>query len=197
MPALHVGRRRRQQVPRPHAHRPTCSIRPRSRSSPRSTSSTRARAGGARCRRCRRCAFAALLLAGVFIADRVNKLPMVLAFLGAYFGLFTTRRSSSAPARSPRSSARRMRRRRCSSRSSSSPIRRPRRCCIGNQIVCALIVAGVSFAVFEWVGAAYYLLAGVLAGNVWEAWSRTRIARGRHRAGGKRAAPVSTVLISS
>ena len=27
----------------------------------------------------------------------------------------------------------------------------------------------MSFAVFEWVGAAHYLLAGVLAGNVWEA----------------------------
>jgi len=23
---------------------------------------------------------------------------------------------------------------------------------------------------FEWIGAAHYLLAGVLAGNVWEAW---------------------------
>jgi hypothetical protein len=30
----------------------------------------------------------------------------------------------------------------------------------------------VSFAIFEWVGAAYYLLAGVLVGNIWEAWNR-------------------------
>ena len=29
-----------------------------------------------------------------------------------------------------------------------------------------------SFAVFEWIGAAYYLLAGVLVGNIWEAWRR-------------------------
>jgi len=30
-----------------------------------------------------------LLAAGVFIADRVNKMPLVLAFLGVYFALFT------------------------------------------------------------------------------------------------------------
>jgi hypothetical protein len=37
----------------------------------------------------------------------------------------------------------------------------------------------VSYAAFELVGAAYYLLAGVLAGNVWEAWRRTRLRRDR------------------
>jgi NQR2, RnfD, RnfE family len=36
-----------------------------------------------------------------------------------------------------------------------------------------LIVAVVSFAFFEWAGVVYYLLAGVLAGNVWEAWRRS------------------------
>ena len=30
-----------------------------------------------------------MILAGVYIANRVNKMPLVLAFLGAYFGLFT------------------------------------------------------------------------------------------------------------
>jgi hypothetical protein len=38
--------------------------------------------------------------------------------------------------------------------------------------VCGAIVAAASYAVFEWVGAVYYLLAGVLVGNVWEAWRR-------------------------
>ena len=33
----------------------------------------------------------------------------------------------------------------------------------------------MSYAVFEWIGAAHYLLAGVLAGNVWEAWRRSRM----------------------
>ena len=37
----------------------------------------------------------------------------------------------------------------------------------------ALIVAVVSYAFFELAGVVYYLLAGVLAGNVWEAWRRT------------------------
>ena len=35
-----------------------------------------------------------------------------------------------------------------------------------------MIVAVVSYAFFEWAGVVYYLLAGVLAGNVWEAWRR-------------------------
>jgi hypothetical protein len=41
-----------------------------------------------------------------------------------------------------------------------------------DQIVCGVIVAGVSYGFFEWAGVVYYLLAGVLAGNVWEAWRR-------------------------
>ena len=32
-----------------------------------------------------------------------------------------------------------------------------------DQLVFAVIVAAVSFAIFEWIGAVYYLLAGVLA----------------------------------
>ena len=41
-----------------------------------------------------------------------------------------------------------------------------------DQLVCGVIVGVASYAVFELVGAAYYLLAGVLVGNVWEAWRR-------------------------
>jgi hypothetical protein len=46
-----------------------------------------------------------------------------------------------------------------------------------DQVICGAIVAVVSYAVFEWVGAAYYLLAGVLAGNLWEAWRRHGVHR--------------------
>jgi Na+-translocating ferredoxin:NAD+ oxidoreductase RnfD subunit len=49
-----------------------------------------------------------------------------------------------------------------------------------DQLICGAIVAVVSYAVFEWVGAAYYLLAGVLAGNLWEAWRR-HAAHRRHQ----------------
>jgi len=43
-----------------------------------------------------------------------------------------------------------------------------------DQLVFAVIVAVVSYAVFEWIGAVYYLLAGVLVANVWEAWRRVQ-----------------------
>jgi hypothetical protein len=48
-----------------------------------------------------------------------------------------------------------------------------------DQIVCAAIVAVVSYLMFRLVGAAYYLLAGVLAGNVWEARRRVTVFRAR------------------
>ena len=35
-------------------------------------------------------------------------------------------------------------------------------------------VLAVSYAIFEWTGAVYYLLAGVLVGNLWEAWRRVQ-----------------------
>ena len=43
-----------------------------------------------------------------------------------------------------------------------------------DQIICGVIVAIVSFAVFETTGVVYYLLAGVLVGKVWEGWRRWR-----------------------
>jgi len=142
-------------------------------------------------------AFSALLLTGIFIADRVNKLPMVLVFLGAYFGLFTVMAFAGAPARvveifrTPDAQAALFFAFFILTDPPTSPV------LYANQMLCALIVAVVSFAVFEWVGAAHYLLAGVLVGNVWEAWSRTRIARRRHRGGGKRPATTPAVLMSS
>ena len=36
------------------------------------------------------------------------------------------------------------------------------------------IVALASYAAFELIGAAYFLLAGLLVANVWEAWRRVR-----------------------
>ena len=60
-----------------------------------------------------------LVAAGVFIADRVNKMPLVLAFLGAYFLLFTVTAFVSDPLGWPRYSGLPTSRRRCFSRSSS------------------------------------------------------------------------------
>jgi Na+-translocating ferredoxin:NAD+ oxidoreductase RnfD subunit len=113
-----------------------------------------------------------LLAAGVFISDRVNKLPLVLTFLGAYFLLFTSAAFISNPLavaeifRTPDVEAALYFAFIILTDPPTSPAKYP------DQIVCGLLVAVVSFAFFEWAGVVYYLLAGVLAGNVWEAWRR-------------------------
>ena len=118
--------------------------------------------------------WALLLLAatGIFITDRVNKFPLALVFLGVYFGLFTLTTYVSEPGRvaevfrAPDLHATLFFAFFILTDPPTSPVRYP------DQIVCAVLVALVSFGIFQWVGAAYYLLAGVLVGNVWEAWHR-------------------------
>lgn len=111
---------------------------------------------------------------GVFIADRVNKLPLVLVFLGSYYLLFTATAFLGDPRpvaeifRAPDLHAVLFFAFFILTDPPTSPVRYP------GQIVCGVLVAVVSYLVFELVGAAYYLLAGVLVGNVWEAWQRTR-----------------------
>ena len=113
-----------------------------------------------------------LVAAGVFIADRVNKMPLVLAFLGSYYVLFTATAYVSDPQRvsevfrTPDLQAVLYFAFIILTDPPTSPVRYP------DQLVCGVMVALVSYAVFEWVGAVYYLLAGVLVGNLWEAWRR-------------------------
>ena len=121
-----------------------------------------------------------LLSTGVFITDRVNKIPLVLAFLGTYYTLFTITSFVGDPARvvevyrPPDLHAALFFAFFILTDPPTSPVKH------APQIVCGILVAAVSYAVFEWIGAAYYLLAGVLAGNVWEAWRRSRMGiRGR------------------
>ncbi len=121
-----------------------------------------------------------LFVTGVFITDRVNKMPLVLAFLGIYFGLFTIVAYTGDTAlvteiyREPDVQAALYFAFFILTDPPTSPVKYP------DQIICGAIVAVVSFAAFEGIGAAYYLLAGALVGNVWEAWRRTRQrARGR------------------
>jgi len=116
-----------------------------------------------------------LVVSGVFIADRVNKLPLVLAFLGAYFLFFTTTAYVRDPAwvaeifRPPDVEAVLYFAFFILTDPPTSPVRYP------DQLVFAAIVATVSFAIFEWTGAVYYLLAGVLVGNAWESWRRSTL----------------------
>jgi Na+-translocating ferredoxin:NAD+ oxidoreductase RnfD subunit len=99
-------------------------------------------------------------------------LPLVLTFLGAYFLLFTMAAFVGNPLtvaeifRTPDAEAALYFAFIILTDPPTSPAKYP------DQIVCGLIVAVVSFAFFEWAGVVYYLLAGVLAGNVWEAWRR-------------------------
>ena len=51
-----------------------------------------------------------------------------------------------------------------------------------DQMVCAAIVAASGYLIFERLGAAHYLLSGVLVGNVWETWRRAHARRTVHGA---------------
>ena len=116
----------------------------------------------------------ALLAGGVFIADRVNKMPLVLTFLAAYYLLFTATAFLADPGwvaevfRAPDLQAVLFFALFILTDPPTSPVK------YRDQIVFALIVAIASYAIFEWLGAVYYLLAGVLIGNVWEGWRRVQ-----------------------
>jgi Na+-translocating ferredoxin:NAD+ oxidoreductase RnfD subunit len=113
-----------------------------------------------------------LVVAGLFITDRVNKMPLVLVFLGCYFLLFTVASFVGDPRRvaeiyrPPDLEAALYFAFIILTDPPTTPAKYP------DQIVCGVIVAVVSFAFFEWAGVVYYLLAGMLVGNVWESWRR-------------------------
>jgi Na+-translocating ferredoxin:NAD+ oxidoreductase RnfD subunit len=117
-----------------------------------------------------------LLGAGIFISDRVNKLPLVLAFLGVYYLLFTGAAYAGfadrvqAIFRAPDLHASLYFAFFILTDPPTSPTRH------GEQVLAGALVALASFVVFASAGAVHYLLSGVLVGNVWEAWRRTRTA---------------------
>jgi Na+-translocating ferredoxin:NAD+ oxidoreductase RnfD subunit len=123
---------------------------------------------------------AVLLAGGVYLTNRVNKLPLVLSFLGAYFGLF----SATAFLGDPRHVAEIFRSPDIDAVIyftlvilTDPPTSPPK---YQGQWVFGIITALVSYAVFMIFGVAYFLLAGVLAGNIWEAWQRVS-RRSRHQ----------------
>ena len=134
-------------------------------------------------------ALLALFAAGAFITDRVNKVPLVLVFLATYFALFTLAAFLGNPGkvaeifRAPDLHAVLFFAFFILTDPPTSPVK------YRDQLVCGAIIALFSYAIFEWLGAAYYLLAGVLVGNLWEAWnrwrssSRRRLSFGRHSVG--------------
>ncbi len=117
-------------------------------------------------------ALAVLFATGLYIADRVNKIPMVLTFLGTYYLLFTVTSFVGNPGlvaeiyRSPDLHAALFFAFFILTDPPTSPAKYP------HQFLYGIIVAVTSYAFFEMVGAVYYLLAGVLIGNIYEAGRR-------------------------
>ncbi len=116
----------------------------------------------------------ALLAGGIFIADRVNRMPLVLAFLATYYVLFTVAAFVADPAwvsevfRTPDLQAVLFFALFILTDPPTSPVK------YRDQLIFAVIVAATSYAIFESMGAVYYLLGGVLVGNIWEAWRRVQ-----------------------
>jgi Na+-translocating ferredoxin:NAD+ oxidoreductase RnfD subunit len=117
-------------------------------------------------------ALSVLLATGAFITYKVNKVPAVLAFLGAYY-LFAT---ITAFAGDPRRIAELYRAPDLHAALyfaffmvTDPPTSPPKH---RDQLVFGVIVAAASYAAFELIGAAYFLLAGLLVANAWEGWRR-------------------------
>ena len=119
-------------------------------------------------------AIVALFATGAFIADRVNKMPLVLAFLGVYFGLFSVMAFVADPRhvveifRAPDLHAVLYFAFFMLTDPPTAPIK------YKDQIMCGVLVAIVSVGLFETIGVVYDLFAGLMIGNVWEAWRRVR-----------------------
>jgi Na+-translocating ferredoxin:NAD+ oxidoreductase RnfD subunit len=115
---------------------------------------------------------ATLLAGGIYITNRVNKIPLVLSFLGTYFCLFTAAAYLGDPGavaeifRSPDLDAVLFFALVILTDPPTSPAR------YRGQWIFGIMTAVIGFAVFQEFGVAYFLLAGVLAGNLWEAWCR-------------------------
>ena len=121
----------------------------------------------------------ALFATGLFMTDRVNKLPMVLVFLGGYFLLFTVTAFVGDPRRvaeiyrPPDVNAVLFFAFFILTDPPTSPVK------YRHQVICGALVAVSSYAIFQLIGAAHYLLSGVLIGNVWEAVRRSRLRASR------------------
>ncbi|HEX4683250.1 MAG TPA: RnfABCDGE type electron transport complex subunit D [Gemmatimonadaceae bacterium] len=131
-----------------------------------------------------------LFATGIFIMRRVNKTAAAIAFLGVYYALFTITAFVGNPAhvaavyRAPDLHAALF----FAFFMVTDPPTSPPKA--RDQVVFGAITAIVAYASFELIGAAYFLLAGLLAANVWEAWRKRRTRRA-HRERVAAASPLS------
>ena len=117
---------------------------------------------------------AVLGAAGWFIADRVNKMPLVLAFMGTYFVLFTGASvfgDSATVSEIFRAPDLHM-----ALFFAFFMLDDPPTCPVKyrDQVQFGVIVAAAGFAFFELFGWLYFLPAALLVGNATEAWRRSR-----------------------
>jgi Na+-translocating ferredoxin:NAD+ oxidoreductase RnfD subunit len=118
-----------------------------------------------------------LFATGVFITRRVNKAPAVISFLGVYYALFTVTSFVVDPARvvglyrAPDVHAALFFAFFMVTDPPTSPPKQKQ------QWIFGAITAVVAFAIFELLGWVYFLLAGLLVANLWEAWRRSRTRR--------------------
>ncbi len=119
-----------------------------------------------------------VLMAGWYTANRINKLPLVLVFLGTFYGLFTLASFTGGPDvgsvfRAPDFHAALF--------FAFFMLDDPPTCPVKyrDQALFGAIVAIVAFGAFEYFGWLYYLLAGLLVGNAW--WAIQRTVRARRR----------------
>jgi Na+-translocating ferredoxin:NAD+ oxidoreductase RnfD subunit len=120
-----------------------------------------------------------LLATGMFITQRVNKVPVVISFLGVYYLLFTLAAFVGDPRRVSalfRAPDLHMALFFAFFMVTDPPTSPPKH---RDQWIYGALVAGVSFLVFETVGAVYFLFAGLLVANAWEAVRRSRVRSAR------------------
>jgi Na+-translocating ferredoxin:NAD+ oxidoreductase RnfD subunit len=113
-----------------------------------------------------------VLITGLFISWRLNKLPLVFAFLGAHFTLATVAAYLGDPtpvAELYRAPDVHMALFFAGFMATDPPTSPPKP---RDQVTFGLIAAVASFALFMLVGAVYFLLGGLLVANLWEGWRK-------------------------
>ena len=124
-------------------------------------------------------ALAVVAAGGLYLAVHLNKLPAIVAFVLTYFAAFTVVSFAGDPAtvwevyRAPDLHAVVFLALFMVSDPPTSPPK------AREQVIYGVMCAAVTVGTYLWGGGAYFLLTGVLAGNVWEAWRRTRQKRQR------------------
>lgn len=142
-------------------------------------------------------AIAALLIGGVFITNRVNKMPAALCFLGIYYLLVTIVAFAGNPERvaelyrAPDLHAAVFFALIMVTDPPTSPPK------ARDQLIYGAIVAVVAFTIFETIGAVYYLVGGLVVANVWDAWRRWRVRAKRERERAERAANRHAAVVSA